>query len=64
MEQEPISSLTKKSASVGKSGKQSHRVVGLSHLLTVTSALIAALLSVSGEAEEQWMENQVVITWF
>ncbi|MTJ11314.1 CHASE2 domain-containing protein [Anabaena sp. UHCC 0187] len=64
MAKEPISSLTKKSASVGKSGKQSQRVVGLSHLLTVTSALIAALLSVSDGVGVQWMENQVMTTWF
>ncbi|MTJ55340.1 CHASE2 domain-containing protein [Anabaena sp. UHCC 0253] len=64
MEQEPISSLTKKSASVGKSGQQSQRAVSLIHLLTGTSALIAALLSVSGGTGVQWMENQVVTTWF
>jgi CHASE2 domain-containing sensor protein/tRNA A-37 threonylcarbamoyl transferase component Bud32 len=64
MEQEPISSLTKKSVSVSKSGKQSQRVVGLSHFLTGSSALIAALLSISGGAGVQWMENQVVTTWF
>ncbi len=64
MAQEPISSLTKKSASVGKSGKQSQRVIGLSHLLTVTFAFIAALLSIYGANGVQWMENQVVTTWF
>ncbi|MFO5491778.1 MAG: hypothetical protein ACLBM6_04335 [Cuspidothrix sp.] len=55
-----MSSLTKKSASGGKSGKQCHRGLGLHHL----SVLMAALLSFASDAEVEWMENQVVTTWF
>ena len=32
--------------------------------LVVLSALTAALLSFAGDAEVEWMENQVVTTWF
>lgn len=52
-----MSSLTKKSASGGKSGKQCHRGLGF-------SALMAALLSFADDAGVEWMENQVVTTWF
>lgn len=63
MAEKPASSITEKSSTVVKPGRQL-QVLRWSYWLTASSALVSGLLMVFAGGWVGWMENQVITTWF
>ncbi|AFY47465.1 putative transmembrane sensor domain protein [Nostoc sp. PCC 7524] len=59
-----IASSKQTNATLTASVRQSQRMVGLGKLLAIASAIAAALLTSSGVAVTQWLENQALSTFF
>jgi CHASE2 domain-containing sensor protein len=63
MAEKPASSITEKSSTVVKAGRQL-QVLRWSYWFTGTSAVVSGLLMVFAGGWVGWMETQVITTWF